>query len=64
MIRLHCGGFRGWMMLRLVGSQVESLFDEVLPAGVCELPPETSLAGRLSSVSDGVDDLVGGSMPH
>src|SRR3954454_19829142 len=26
------------MMLRLVGAQVESLFDEVLPAGVRELP--------------------------
>src|SRR4051812_885033 len=28
------------MMLRLVGAQVESLFDEVLPAGVRELPAD------------------------
>jgi hypothetical protein len=28
------------MMLRLVGGQVESLFDEVLPDGVRELPPD------------------------
>ena len=43
MICLLSGGFRGWMMLRLVGTQVESLFDEVLPVGVRELPPD--LAG-------------------
>jgi IS5 family transposase len=40
MMCLHSGDFRGWMMLRLVGGQVESLFDEVLPVGVRELPPD------------------------
>jgi IS5 family transposase len=39
------------MMLRLVGGQVESLFDEVLPAGVRELPPD--LAGLDALLADG-----------
>src|SRR3954467_8016299 len=45
MICLHSGGFRGWMMLRLIGAQVESLFDEVLPVGVRELPPDLARLG-------------------
>src|SRR3954471_1511301 len=47
MICLHSGGFRGWMMLRLIGAQVESLFDEVLPVGVRELPPDLARLDEL-----------------
>src|SRR3954469_22249279 len=35
------------MMLRLVGAQVESLFDEGLPAGVRELPPDLARLDEL-----------------
>jgi len=34
-------------MLRLVGGQVESLFDELLPAEVRELPAELAVLDRL-----------------
>jgi transposase, IS5 family len=35
------------MMLRLMGGQVESLFDEVLPVGVRELPPDLARLDEL-----------------
>src|SRR5947209_3139847 len=47
MICLRSGGFRGWMMLRLAGSQVESLFDEVLPVRARELPPDLARLDEL-----------------
>ncbi len=34
-------------MLRLAGGQVESLFDQVLPVEVRELPEDLARAGRL-----------------
>ena len=34
-------------MLRLAGDQVESLFDELLPVEVCELPSDLAVLDRL-----------------
>ena len=34
-------------MLRLVGGEVESLFDEVLPVGVREVPPDLARLDEL-----------------
>ena len=41
---------RGWRVLRLAGGQVESLFDEALPAEVRELPEDLA---RLDALADG-----------
>jgi hypothetical protein len=49
MICLRVGHFRGCRMLRLVGEQVESLFDEALPIEVRELPEHLARVDELLS---------------
>src|SRR5262245_8527831 len=47
MICLRVGHFRGCRMLRLVGEQVESIFDEALPIAVRELPEDLARLDEL-----------------
>src|SRR5215212_8612339 len=49
MICLRVGHFRGCRVLRLVGEQVESLFDEALPIAVRELPADLARVDELLS---------------
>jgi transposase, IS5 family len=46
-ICLRVGHFRGCRVLRLVGEQVESLFDEALPVAVRELPEDLARLDEL-----------------
>ena len=47
-------------MLRLVGEQVESLFDELLPIGVRELPEDLARLDLLLSDSGLLSRSLGG----
>src|SRR3954453_24025047 len=49
MICLRVGHFRGCRVLRLVGEQVESLFDEALPIEVREFPEDLARLDELLS---------------